>query len=469
MIRQSIRSRLAAWYLLVLLLATSAFAVGSSALLHRSIRHTADATLRTRIDDVRAFIGRASVALPRAEFLDEFSEYAQLTPGDALLEVRDDTGVVYCRPTIDGWDAIAVDIRAPSEERLPTFREATLRGDPFRTATAAVRVDQRIYLIAAATPMRPALDAASTFGWLLVGLVPAVVIAGGLGGYLISRRALTPLDRFSDAIEAITLDHLDRRIEVPAADLELQRLATTFNRTMARLETAVGEMARLTTDASHELRMPVALIRTTAELAISQPRSAEDYRAALADVLEQAERLSALVHDLLTLARVDAGIEPADRQSVDIARLIETFQRSVAPAMTERGLTFEVDLQARPVVQGSPAALGRVLLVLLDNAMKYTPAGGTVRVTVRSEGASDQRSTTIDIADSGAGLDPGEQARVFDRFYRGAKARAAVPDGSGLGLSIARAIIERHGGSIALGPGIGAPGLGVRLWLPSTG
>ena len=471
MTRTSIRGRLAAWYLLVLLIATSAFAVVSSALLHRSIRHTADATLRTRTDDVRTFIGRASVALPHAEFLDEFSEYAQLTPGDALLEVRDDTGVVYCRPMIDNWYAVSTRVSVPTEERAPVFSEVALHGDPFRTSTAAVRVGQRVFLIIAATPMRPALDAAATFGWLLVGLVPAVVIAGGIGGYLISRRALAPLDRFSDAIEAITLDHLDRRIEVPAADVEVQRLAATFNRTMARLETAVGEMARLTTEASHELRMPVALIRTTAELAVSQPRSADDYRLALTDVLAQAERLSGLVHDLLTLARVDAGIEPADRQAVDIARLVEACHRSLQPALAERRLHSDVDAADRPVVQGSPGALERVLMVLFDNAMKYTPPGGSLRVAIRAERARPETGegpdgVAIDVLDSGTGIDPAERSRVFDRFYRGAAARAAVPDGSGLGLYIARAILERHGGTIALGPGIGGAGLGVRVWLP---
>lgn len=473
MIRQSIRGRLAAWYLLVLLLATSGFALASWLLLHDGVRRSADATLSARVEDVRAFIARAVVALPPAEFVDEFEEYAQLTAGDTLLQVMGDTGVVYCQPAVDGWTSLTTSltsaIDAAAAGHAPRFMDARLRSDPFRVVDAAARVDGHTYRIIAATPIKPALDAAWRFGWILAGLIPVVVLAGGAGGYVISRHALSPVDRLSDAVDAITLDRLDRRVEVPAADLELQRLATTFNRTIARLESAAGEMARLTTEASHELRMPVTLIRTTAEVALAQPRSVDEYGQALTDILGQAERLSGLVNDLLTLARIDAGIEPADRQAVDLTELVDTTRRAVTAAMTQRQLTLRVHGGDAPLVYGSAGALGRVLLVLFDNAMKYTPANGTIQVAIfGAPDASGQPGGVVEVADSGMGIDPADRARVFDRFYRGAAARAVAPDGSGLGLAIARVLVERDGGSISLAAGLGATGFGIRVWLPAA-
>jgi signal transduction histidine kinase len=467
MTRRSIRTRLTSWYLLLLCLTTITLAASGWLLLHQSIVRAADASLRARLEDVLGFIRNASVALPREEFLDEFQEYAQLTPGDALLEVRDDQGTVFCRPRLAGWDEVSA-MAGATLTVDPRFAQRSLQERPFRVAAATVPVGARRYTVVAAVPMKSVLDAASTFGWMLIGLVPIVAAVGGLGGYLISRRALAPIDRFSDAVQAITLERLDRRLDVPAADAELQRFALTFNQTLESLEAAVGEMARLTAEASHELRTPVALIRTTAEVALSRERPAAEYRESLVDVLQQSERLSALVENLLALARADAGVEPDERQPVDMAHVIEENSRSLEAAMAQRSLVFDLDVLARPIVHGTAQALGRLAVILFDNAMKYTPAGGIVRVRVdRAANSAGALGAILEVSDSGMGVDPSERPRLFERFYRSAAARAAVPDGAGLGLSIARTIVLRLGGEIALGGGVGGAGLGVRVWLPA--
>ena len=151
-------------------------------------------------------------------------------------------------------------------------------------------------------------------------LLPGVIVLAGVGGYWISRRALAPVDQVTRAVQAITVQNLDQRLELPPADDELRRLASTFNHVLARLESAVADIVRFTADASHELRTPVSLIRTTAELALRHERAPEDYRTALAEVGSHTRHMSELVDDLLVLARTDAGIEPRETSPLDLER-----------------------------------------------------------------------------------------------------------------------------------------------------
>jgi signal transduction histidine kinase len=295
-----------------------------------------------------------------------------------------------------------------------------------------------------------------------------VLIVAGLGGYWISRRALAPVDQLTRDVQALTLRSLDRRLAVPAADDEVRRLAATFNDMLARLEAGVADMARFTAEAAHELRTPVTLVRTTADVALSRERPAAEYRQALADVLAHAEQMSGLVGDLLVLARADAGVEPRETTTVDLGGVATAAARSVDAAVVRRGLKIAVHVADPPVlVTGDEASLGRLVLILLDNAIKYTTPGGVVRLEVGRAPSGDARGTAvIDVIDSGPGIEPAERLRVFDRFYRGAAARQRVADGTGLGLSIAQAIVTRHGGTIEIGTGPEGGGCKVRVILP---
>jgi HAMP domain-containing protein len=338
MIARSIRARLTIWYLAVLALATVMLAAGSSWLVRRSMVEAADATLTSRIEGTRQFIAtlerevmpadergdhdRARHEKNSAQMQDEFREFVELTFGEALLEVADASGLVLCKPTVPGWDALPEvrDIGTAPSPLVAADRD--LPGRPVRVAAGRFKIGSRVYHLIAALPMAPAYDALQRFHWWLAGLVPAVLLVAGLGGYAISRRALAPVDRMARAAQAITVKNLDHRLEVPAADDELRRLAVTFNEMLGRLQAAVAEMTRLTAEASHELRTPVALIRATAEVAIGRDRPAADYKQALADVLDHAERMSTLVGDLLMLARSDAGVEPQERVSLDLRQVV---------------------------------------------------------------------------------------------------------------------------------------------------
>jgi heavy metal sensor kinase len=452
------------WYLAVLAAAIAVLAVGAWALLRRSVNEAADATLHARLDGVTRFIEAVEKELPKEEVADEFHEYAALTPGDTLLEVVDSAGTVLVKPTANGWSELTTGVAA--SDAAPLAVDRSLQGRPYRILAGVVSAGGRAYRVIVALPMSAAHDALTRFGWWLTGLAPVVLLLAGAGGYWISRRALVPIEQLTRSVQDITVRNLDRRLDVPATDDELRRLAETFNGMLARLQAAVADMARLTAEASHELRTPVALVRATAEVALSRERPAEEYRQALADVQQEAERMSTLVDNLLALARADAGVDAQDTASVDLRAVASAAARTVEPAMARRSLQFDVETSDRPVtVTGSEDALRRLMLILLDNALRYTDPGGTVRL--RTVPAGDAQAT-IEVVDNGLGIDPADRQRVFDRFYRGAAARARAADGAGLGLSIARAIVIRHGGTIALDPAPGGRGCVARVMLASV-
>jgi heavy metal sensor kinase len=468
-IRGSIRVRLTAWYVAVLASAALLLIGASWWLSDLSVRRATDTGLRARTEGVRRFLENPKTRVSIEGLRDEFGEYAELTRNEALLEVIDAAGVVLCRPSIPGWESIASAQVAHAGGPVHAA-DRTIGELPFRVASSRIEARHREYRVTVAAPMGPAYAALRRFHRLLFLLAPVVLAVAGVGGYWVSRRALAPVDRMTRAVQAISLESLDRRLEVPAADDELRRLAVTFNDMLARLETAVGDIVRFTADASHELRTPVALVRTTAELALRRERTADEYRSALVDVLEHSQRMSALVEDLLVLARMDAGVKQSDGPC-DLGTLASDTSRELTAAASRRSVRLAAEIAAPGlVVHGDRGSLRRLLFILLDNAVKYTPPAGEVRLRVCPvNGVDGARAALLEVSDDGIGLDESEAPRVFERFYRGARARREAPEGSGLGLAIARTIVERHHGTIALaaaGGDNGRSGCRVQVLLP---
>jgi signal transduction histidine kinase len=463
----SIGVRLTAWYLSVLGVAMVLFAGGSWWLSTQSMIHAADANLEARIEGVRAFLENPETHLTVDDLREEFGEYAELTQGEALLEVTDGGGNVLCRPLIPGWSELP---RVTNGNRGPADR--MIGGFPFRVAAAALETHGQRYDVTVAAPMGPAYAALNRFHeWLVLLLALAIALAGA-GGYWVSRRALAPVDQITTAVREITVRSLDRRLALPRADDELRRLAGTFNDVLARLEAAVGDIVRFTAEASHELRTPVSLMRTTAEVTLRHERRPDEYRAALADVASQAQHLSSLIDDLLVLARIDAGLEPASSPATfDVRDRICKAIAELTPAAQARAVSVCTRLPSAPVpVSGDAVSLQRALVVLLDNAIKYSHAGGNVLISLDGgERAPDlEPRAVVTIVDHGIGLDDVEPARLFERFYRGARARTHAPEGTGLGLAIARTMVERQGGSLALAAGPRGRGCEASVSMPAA-
>lgn len=274
--------------------------------------------------------------------------------------------------------------------------------------------------------------------------VPFVLAAAAIGGWFLGRSGLRPLVVMADQARSVTARTPENRISLDGAGPELDAVAASFNHVLDRLGTALATQRQFMADASHELRTPVSIMRTAADVTLSQPRRDEaEYREALSAVSEQSSRLARLVDDMLVLARADAGGYPMTRAEVDLDGIVDDCVREFAPRAVAKNIRMTSSVQ--PVsISADAALLRRMLGNLLGNALTYTPAGGAVDVSLVARAGV----VSIQVADTGPGIAAEDRERVFGRFVRLDPARAE--GGAGLGLSIARWIAEAHGGQVLL-------------------
>jgi len=296
----------------------------------------------------------------------------------------------------------------------------------------------------------------------LLELLAALLIAGPLGlvltvggGYFLARRALSPVDRMTDAANKIDARQFNRRIEVVNPNDELGRLAQTLNRMLDRLENSFHEMQRFTADASHELRTPISVIRAEAEVALARPLREPEKQDLLGNVLEECQQLTWITDQLLTLCREDAGISHVPREPVDLAQMVSEVAETMRPLAEGKSQSLKTETNPPVVIRGDPIRLRHVIYNLLDNAIKYTPPHGTVKVAVTSM----DHNVRLLVEDSGIGIPPEHLPHVFERFYRVDKARSRAEGGSGLGLSIVQSIVLAHKGTVEI---VSQPDLGTR-------
>lgn len=284
-----------------------------------------------------------------------------------------------------------------------------------------------------------------TFAWMiLVGLLLA-----GTGGYFLARKSLAPVVAMGTHARRIGATNLHERLPVQNANDELGKLATTFNDLLNRLEQSFERQRRFIADASHELRTPLAILRGEAEVAMSQPgRTAGDYLESLQILHDETSRLIKIVEDLFTLSRADAGQYAITPQDVYLEEVVADCAHSARTLAREKNINLSVDASAECLVRGDQTLLRRMILNLLDNAIKYTGEGGRVEVACRATDGGFE----VHITDSGPGIPGDLQSRIFERFFRAdpARPRSGREGGAGLGLSIALWIAEAHHGRLEL-------------------
>ena len=298
-------------------------------------------------------------------------------------------------------------------------------------------------------PMRQQLGDLAVI--LVLGL-PLGVAAAGFGGYTLARRALAPVERMTDRARTITAERLSDRLPVHNPDNEMGRLATVFNETLGRLEASFEQMRRFTGDVSHELRTPLTAIRSVGEVGLREHRDEPAYRAIIGSMLEEVDRLSGLVDRLLTLSRAESGQAKLSVEVVDLRELVEEVVGHLGVLAEEKRQTVTVDVAGAPRGLGDRLVLRQSLINLVDNAIKYTPVGGTIHVRV----ADAPSGPTIDVRDTGPGIAPDVRTRIFDRYDRGGNLRPDGIGGSGLGLAIAKWAVEVNGGLLSLESSTGA-------------
>jgi heavy metal sensor kinase len=297
---------------------------------------------------------------------------------------------------------------------------------------------------------------------VLVTVGPIALACTLAGGYWLACKAFGPIDRMAATAAEITSSRLDRRLEEAGARDELGGLARTFNAMIGRLQRSFEEVRRFTADAAHELRTPLAAMRTEAEVALRSPRSPERDGRVLEDLLEEMERLTRLVSQLLFLCREDAGLGAGDLRPLRLDDLVSEVGEHMRVAAQEKGIGLNLDLPGPCPVRGDADRLRQLFFNLLDNAIKYTPTGGTVAVRGESSGGQ----VRVTVADTGIGIPADHLPHVFDRFYRVDPSRSPETEGSGLGLAICRSIAEAHGGRLAIDSDLGN-GTRVALVLPA--
>lgn len=272
-----------------------------------------------------------------------------------------------------------------------------------------------------------------------------VLLLGALGSYWLAGRAFAPIRRLIEVARTIKAGDLRQRVPVPRTSDEVQALALTFNEMLAGLEQTLNRQRRFVSDASHELRTPVAVIRSKTDLALQQPGELEEYVTVLRQINGESERLGRLVSDLLALARADEGKNHFEMETVPLHLLAEAVAANAEPLALERDISLRVEADSPVNVRGDEARLIQVIMNLLDNAIRYTNAGGSVTLSV----ASTRDQATLTVRDTGIGIQPEHLPRIFDRFYRVDSARTHKLDSnSGLGLSIVDWIVRVHHGTI---------------------
>ena len=454
----SIGFRLSAWYFAVFTCGLAAFGITSWFGMRASVFHAIDDELRDRVRGVSQFMENQISALSLPEIRDEFREHSVLGPGGDLFQVCDDQGQWLYRsvPLENANVAIALPASLPS----PQFQDLRVEHHWLRFYSQRIVVNGQSYTVQVASLMNETYEALERFRLMLLLAAPLLLILASVGGYWLSSRALAPVDGISQAAQRISIENLDDRLNVPETGDQLQRLSETLNAMLSRLAMSVRQMKQFTADASHELRAPVSLIRTTAEVAVQKrDRPASEYLEALDEILQESERTSQVVDSLMLLARADSGKVAAEFSAADMCAIVRGAAEQGEKLLRLRGLQFAAGVPNAPIwIQADADALRRAFLILIDNAAKYTPRAGTVTVALEARDGVAFAS----VSDTGIGIAEEDVGHIFDRFWRADKARSREQGGAGLGLSIAKWIVEMHNGSIGVESKLGE---GSRFWI----
>jgi heavy metal sensor kinase len=459
-VRLTIRARLTLLYLVVLAASFAGFFWICDIGFQRSIDTTVNDASRSNLEIVRRVIdGAADHGVPTMQ--KELRELSDLWANGAIFAVAGPDGE---------WIFRSPHLASPQPE-FPstigyglTFRTANLQRQQYRIAFQRVKVRDVEYTITSAVPTEPFDQALDNFRLTEKEFLPLLALIASLLGYWLSGRALSPVSRITHSAARIGVQNLSQRLEVPRAQDELRQLTETLNAMLERIESSVKRLTQFTADASHDLRTPVALIRTNAEIALRRPRTDAEYRESLSRILATSEQTTELIEKLLTLARADAGAAALRFLPMDVAPNLREIAAEGRVLAAGKNISFSDELLAeRAAVLADPHALERLLMTLLDNAVKYTPEHGSIRM----RSCSENESLTIEIQDTGIGIPEKDLPNIFERFYRADQARTGRACGAGLGLSIAKWITEAHRGSIQASSVVGEGSL-FRVTLPLT-
>ena len=442
-----LRTSLTLVYTGMLALLVTALAIGEHSLLVRRLDDDVSANLEEKARGLHGYLrfvdGSPVLRYDRddadsAAFVDDATDYYQ------VYDAR--TGRLLTQSP--GLESLGLDYTA---DEVAAFRDhpgmtdvRTDRGRLRLSSTVISPTPDEMYLVQVGDLLDSVDRSIAGFDGLLlwrilVGLGLAVVVGRWLAG-----RALAPLSRLADATSRIDIKNLHARLTERGAHDELDQVASAFNDALARVEHSVGEMRQFSAALAHELRTPLAILRGEAELALRPSSSDEQRRQALSRQIDECDRLTRLINQILTLARAEGGEIRIASEPLDLAALASSVTDQIEPVAAARGILMICREAEGVMVAGDAGWLERLLLILLDNAIKFTPEGGQISVTVSCQ----KRLARVAVTDTGVGIPRDELPHVFERFYRANPALSRPTQGAGLGLALAKWIADCHHGTI---------------------
>jgi heavy metal sensor kinase len=471
----SLRISLTLWNISAMILVLAVYAIGVFVFVSRNASNSLDAEIRYDYQWAAAMADQ----LPDGS-LKWFEEESNFGDNSPWLQVwcGDDTG---CGPRASKGQVIFRTVKADREPLPDTIKLLNQTDDrivaipsqptTYRVLTTPTTLrffdpigrpaSSRRVIIQVARSEAVMRDEMRGLLYILLLWLPIGVLAAGIFGYTLARRALAPIEQMAERAQSITAERLHDRLPIRNPNDELGRLASAFNATLGRLESSFEQMRRFTADVSHELRTPLTAIRSVGEVGLRERRDDKAYRGIIGSMLEEVDRLASLVDRLLRWSRAETGQTKLAQEVIDLRTLADDVVGHLSVLAEEKQQTLTVSQVGTPHGLGDRQVLRQALIDLVDNAIKYTPDGGMIQVRV----ADQAQRVTIDVIDTGPGVAPELRARIFDRYGRGENVGPNTVGGAGLGLSISKWAVEAHGGHLTLEPTTGS-GSVFRIALP---
>jgi two-component system OmpR family sensor kinase len=451
----SVRVRLSLWHVGVVAFLLIAFSGAVYVLLSNILYSRSDAVLESVVDGTVSMLAKESSEI---EFAAQAPRHAlrALSYPDTSLAIFGEDGKLIAEKT-DGGQRVSPPVGMTGFP-LRELHQYTTRVEPdargvYRAAAlrATFRPVNKTYIVVASQTLEPVMRQLETLRRIFYIALPAVLLLAGIGGWFLARKSLAPVVAMSEQACRISVENLDERLTIASPRDELGRLACAFNELLGRLDNAFSTQRQFVADASHELRTPVSVIRTATEVALdSTHRDENEYRNVLAMIDGQVRRLSRIVENLFRLARADAGRYSLQPHGFYLDELLTETVRAATVLAASKRISVEIPKLSELPYYGDEDLLRQMLLNLLDNSVKYTMEGGTIRLGIE---VRDQQYA-ITISDSGVGIPLEDQPHIFERFFRADRSRSRTENdgigGAGLGLSISRWIAEAHEGRLEL-------------------
>ena len=433
----SIRVKLTLWYLVVSATALLLFGILSYGALRYTLLQEKETSLEHREQRLMLFLAQGQQRHVAPSLSDQLQSYAVIAHEGNLLQIRNADGrVIFPTPLEASWLAVP-----KTTCTRPMFDDVMVAGHPTTVLCHAVELGDRPVRVYIGGSLEDELNILRTYRAALLLLLPGLLCFAAVGGYVMSGRAMRPVDQMTKAALSMGIGSLSSRLPVPLAHDELWSLAIAWNQLLDRLEGAVSRLTQFSADASHDLRTSITVILGTAQLSLHRHRSEQEYRDDLDRIVTECRTASTLLDALLSLARSDNFVHEVTFRRVDVVQLVLTGCQRVEDLAESGGVILDWKLpDDATFVEGDAALLQRLLGILLDNALKYTPEHGEIMVELRKSPSE----VFLTVHDTGIGMSEDVRQRIFDRFYQGDLREKKIHAGTGLGLSIARWIADAH-------------------------